>query len=132
MIDPVICDSSGKKVMKLNPMLIDRQNLSAVEVQEIKDLHLVRLQLLKEMSEFDVEDDLEQIVTWALFHEENQFALQKAWRFPQDRNFHDWFEVPHCSCPKLDNLDRKGTKYQVMDPCCPIHNHPRWVNRKGV
>jgi hypothetical protein len=51
-----------------------------------------------------------------------EYTLQFLWGFPVDRNFHRyWYDVKGCVCPKLDNKDRFGTPYRVINPQCPFH-----------
>lgn len=116
-------DMKGK--IKLNKNLICRQNLTNVEVRHIEKLHDARLDILEQML---TETDPDKLVNLALMHRCNQFSLQKAWKFPLNADFHDWYEVPGCTCPKMDNQDMKGTPYHIYSGDCKIHNHPDWRN----
>jgi hypothetical protein len=53
-----------------------------------------------------------------------EFEQQKLWNFPQDQNFHRFFEFPGCKCPRLDNLEALGTPYRITAQNCPIHGFP--------
>jgi hypothetical protein len=44
-----------------------------------------------------------------------------VWGFDQNPNFHHWYTVPKCRCPKLDNAERWGTSYGIVSGSCPIH-----------
>ena len=52
---------------------------------------------------------------------ENEFEIQKAYGLEPDESFHKFWEVPKCECPKSDNMDRFGTKYQLIAANCPLH-----------
>jgi len=49
------------------------------------------------------------------------YMLQLLWGFPLDPNFHRFWEVPHCTCPKAENEQLWGTLVHIYAPDCPIH-----------
>ena len=49
-----------------------------------------------------------------------EFKLQELWGFPQDGNFHRFWEAPKCKCPKMDNKDRYPHR-QIISSKCPLH-----------
>lgn len=54
-----------------------------------------------------------------------EFALQKLWNFPQDKNFHRYqFMINGCDCPKMDNEDmfQFGQPYRYYNMECPVHS----------
>lgn len=109
------------RVLVVNPALIRKQGLGSDRVEKILRLHIDRLELVDRMRELDPTKDLQELLDLELKHRENQYALQEAWGFSRDRSMHDWFEVPHCSCPKMDNRERKGTEYQIRSLDCIYH-----------
>lgn len=114
---------TNKVLVKLNSALVEQQKLSTASVIEILDLHVERLILLEDMASCDPTKTVEKLVLRRLAeeHREIQFRLQEAWGFEKNQLFHDWFEVPYCTCPKEDNRERKGTAYQIINLDCPIH-----------
>ena len=51
-----------------------------------------------------------------------EFNMQQACGFVCNANFHKyWFQVKGCSCPKMDNRERIGTKFSVIDMNCMWH-----------
>lgn len=114
---------TNKVLLKLNSALVEQQKLSTANVIEILDLHAERLSLLEDMASCDPTKSVEKLVLRRLAeeHRENQFKLQEAWGFEKNQLYHDWFEVPYCTCPKEDNRERKGTPYQIINLDCPIH-----------
>lgn len=52
-----------------------------------------------------------------------EFQLQKAWKFPLDKNYHTYFlKLPGCTCPKLDNSDNIGTSTRYIRDSCVYHS----------
>lgn len=117
--------NTNKVLLKLNSALVEQRKLSTANVIEILDLHAERLSLLEDMASCDPTKSAEKLVLRRLAeeHREIQFKLQEAWGFEKNQHYHDWFEVPHCTCPKEDNRERKGTCYQVINLTCPIHGN---------
>ena len=102
----------------LNPRLVAQQNLSAEEVAKIEELHQVKYSLLQRMKRSKKPDTLRKLAADVTAVE---FELQDAWHFPRDMNFHRFWELPHCSCPKMDNRERWGSGYAIHSQDCPIH-----------
>src|SRR5574343_366053 len=105
----------GKRMYALNSALVLRQGLDVSELRALKSLHAEKLKYYKLMEETD---DPAKLREYAKEVEFIEFEMQKNWHFEQDSKFHDWYRVPKCTCPKLDNEDRKGTRYSVIDPQC--------------
>ena len=51
----------------------------------------------------------------------NEFDLQDLWGFTPDPNYHMFWTMEGCTCPKMDNRDAWGTPYHVYSGSCPIH-----------
>ncbi len=89
--------------------------------QTIIDIHIDRHKLLEDYRATDVTDK-------SRFVELNErmvqieYRLQDAWGFPRDPNYHSyWFQVHHCTCPKLDNMDFLGSEARYINFSCPVH-----------
>lgn len=57
-----------------------------------------------------------------------EYVLQSILKLPMDRNYHKyWYMVSGCKCiaHKLDNQDRWGTPYRVINADCPYHSDKR-------
>lgn len=102
----------------LNPRLIEMNKVSDESVLEIIELHNKK-NIIFDMAEG--EDNITILRKMSKEVEEIEFAMQKAWRFPQDKSFHEWYLFPKCSCGTLDNSDMRGTKYQCINMECKIH-----------
>lgn len=105
--------------VRLNERLILQQNLSESEVEQILRLHEYKLAIRAKMKALP--SDSPKIKDYAADLEQIEFLLQDAWKFKRDANFHRFWEVPHCSCPKMDNEDAYPSGYYVRSMTCPIH-----------
>lgn len=108
----------GVPVAKLNARLVEKQNLNEREIDQLKRLHFKRSEIFEEMKATDKKEILQKLFK---DYTKNEFALQKAWKFNEDENYHRWWEVPKCKCPKLDNEDSYGTSRKIYNGNCPIH-----------
>lgn len=106
----------GKPQFRLNARLVAQKGLSNEDVEMIKGLHLVRLVIEESME--TAEFTLKELYSDWL---ENQRQLQKAWKFTLDDNYIRFWEVPQCSCPKMDNEDAYPTGYYTVNCSCPVH-----------
>ena len=109
---------NGKPIYNPNSSLILRQGVDASELRHLKFLHAEKLKYFDLMKETDEKEKLKEYA-----HEVEciEFEMQKAWHFTQDRNFHEWYKVPKCTCPKMDNADNRGTNRRIIVMDCPVH-----------
>ena len=108
----------GRVVTNLNKYLVDRQCLSFGAVEKIKKLHIFK-HLLFEKMKVCPEEDLAQYNEYVVACE---YALQRAWGFPEDENYHRFWNTPRCECPKIDNEDAYPTGYYAHTVGCPVHD----------
>jgi hypothetical protein len=100
----------------LNKDLIAKMNVSEVAQKKLCKLYEI-LDAVLEMAQKDDHPD----AMYAHLIETIEFQLQKYWGFPQDSNFHSWWNlVPQCTCPMLDNKDAWGV-HKIINGNCPIH-----------
>lgn len=52
---------------------------------------------------------------------ENEYDLQDLWGFALNSNYHMFWNMKGCTCPKIDNEEAWGTGYYVYSKDCPIH-----------
>jgi hypothetical protein len=120
MIDKkyIVYDKNGDVISVVNPTLIMERNVSDSALERIKKLHLDRFNIKERMNETC---DTGQLQMFANMIKDIEFELQDLWGFDRDHSMHDWYDVPKCTCPKMDNRERKGTGYQIVSLDCPIH-----------
>lgn len=110
--------------ISLNEHLVTKQGLTKENVLEIKLIHVTLQDYFMQVSKQDPYDwsasDKRSIIETV---EQLEFILQRAWKFEQNRNMHTWwYRVPHCTCPKLDNMDNMGTEHRYYSMTCPLHS----------
>ena len=109
----------GRVVTNLNKYLVDRQGLSFGAVEKIKNLHIFK-HLLFEKMKVCPEEDLAQYNEYVVACE---YALQRAWGFPEDANYHRFWNTPRCLCGNvMDNEDAYPTGYYAHTVGCPVHD----------
>lgn len=117
-VNNIPVELDGEVILYLNGELIQRMNLSYETVQKISNLHKFKYLLFKKMEEC-AEGDL------ALYNEyivACEYALQRAWGFPEDSNYHRHWLTPRCKCPRHDN--EEGFSYHsIYSESCPVHKN---------
>ena len=108
----------GKMVYSLNSDLVLRQGIDASELRHLKFLHAEKLKYFNLMNATNEKSKLRE---YAHEIECIEFEMQKAWHFTEDRNFHEWYKVPKCTCPRMDNADNRGTNRRIIVMDCPVH-----------
>jgi hypothetical protein len=111
----------------LNPLLIKKQKLTWLEVQGLlktyKQKDIIIKQMIKTNPRYWLDGKLaiKYLKTLAKEVTKLEYRLQKLWHFKKNQNFHRFWDLPHCSCPKMDNEERWGTKHHIYDNNCIIH-----------
>ena len=108
----------GGVVTNLNKYLVDRQGLSFGAVEKIKNLHIFK-HILFEKMKVCPEEDLAQYNEYVVACE---YALQRAWGFPEDENYHRFWNTPRCLCGNvMDNEERYPYGNYYRNIGCPVH-----------
>jgi hypothetical protein len=105
----------------VNMDLVKELGITYEKVSKIAELHVKRIDIFNRMEALNPEKDYDQLRELAGLLPEIEYQLQALWGFPCDSRYHKWFTVPHCTCPKHDNLDRIGTGHFIINKDCPIH-----------
>ena len=112
----------GNRSIVLSAAKITEQGLSDLSVGQIKGLHLARLIVLNAIESRESVEDKRALASLV---ESLDYALQDAWGFKRNKNFHRWYELPGCSCPIHDNRDRTDTEFQIVNDDCIYHGTKR-------
>jgi hypothetical protein len=110
----------GELVHYISPLLAKQQNLSDENLEILKELHVKRLGLFERITEA-VKSFPEIVPNLMIEYTAGEFEMQDVWRFPQDENFHRFWDIPACTCPRMDNDDLVGSSHSVIDGACPLH-----------
>lgn len=113
VIDPI----KNEPIFMLNENLMIRQNVLH-NLEDIKMVHQTKLEIY-EMIRYETDHKL--LKEYARDLTLCEFELQKLWGFPEDINFHRFWQTPKCECPKVDNEEAYGTKYSIRTLNCPLH-----------
>ena len=121
----------------LNSSLIKSQGLGRIEVGMIFNLHGQKLflfdearSLLQEMAAkgFISKSDKKEIKRINSILEGLEFSAQEVWGFERNEDYHNWWmDLPGCTCPHFDNLERRGVKGYIYSGDCPWHG---WFDKK--
>ena len=59
--------------------------------------------------------------------------LQGIWKLDEDLSYTRFWELPHCTCPAMDNEDRMGANAgSIISGGCPVHGHRLQVVSNAV
>jgi hypothetical protein len=110
----------NKPISRLNEELVIIRGLDKDDVAKIVKIHEKRWEKIELMKTLDATDKRE---LHALRDEitDLDFQLQDLWKFERNINFHNFFDLPHCTCPKMDNRGRLGSPYKFYAEDCPLH-----------
>lgn len=124
----------------LNNNLIAQQGLDEKAVRTIEGLHESMYQVVSMLNKLEWnKENKEQIFQLTKSIELLEFSMQKAWGFPQDKNYHiHWLRNQHCNCPRRDNRDIMYYGGGLLhSSTCTIHgengiNPEFWKNLKNI
>ena len=105
-------------MVQLNKTLLKQQAINPETEEGLQATHTM-LELLLDNPELVGIDSVSEVVRGL------EFALQKLWDFPQNKNFHSYqFMIKGCECPKMDNeeLFRSCQPYRYYNMECPVHS----------
>lgn len=133
-VTEVLSDGGYTRVMRLNETFVQKQARTEEDIANILNAHIERLQIIDKMficGDYGIHTYTIIGALRALYADyiDNQCKLQQAWGFNVDPNMHDWYAVPYCKCPVLDNNERKGTPYRIYNEECPIHGTYAWSDK---
>lgn len=101
----------------LSKSFLDMQNCWE-NLDKIKELFEWKYEIYEAMENTDDKDLLK---LYAHMVTQNEFDIQVLFKFEPNPNYHRFWELPKCTCPKLDNQDRLGTISYLISTSCPIH-----------
>lgn len=105
----------------INMQLANQLGLSDATIAAIKYLQERRVHL-KVLYSTKVITSKEYVEEWT----SNEYRLQELWGFPKDPNYHRFWEMAGCTCPKMDNEDAYPTGYYTRSGNCPLHGEHTW------
>ena len=112
----------GGVVSVLNEGLAYKQRLTHEDLAILRSLHQLKLAYHNKIESTSNITELRTIVK-ALT--ELEFQLQSAWKFPQNVNYHKFWNTPTCTCPVMDNEDRYPYGRYFVSQSCVLHG---WID----
>jgi hypothetical protein len=105
--------------MILNPKLIQRQRIGPDEIAALYETHERKAKLFQRMCDAATVN----LLGLAKLFDDLEYEQQGLWRFPRDPKFHQWFDVPRCTCDKHFAICALGeTSLRVFRKGCPVHD----------
>ena len=105
----------------INLELAQRQNLSEDEVYKIEQLHYSRKLLHDAIAQAIAAGNKTVARAIAKALPEIELELQKLWKFEQNVDYYKFWNVPGCSCSKLDSDDNFPYGPYYINNGCNIH-----------
>lgn len=106
-------------VCGLNEGLAEKQGLTQDEFDELTHLYHQMKLLINLLDVESTEEETQKLVQEL---RDVEGKIQQQWKFPLNDTFHYFtFLTKRCICPKMDNMDRRGTSYKIYTLGCPIH-----------
>jgi hypothetical protein len=101
--------------ISINEDLLDKQDAW----KNLKDIIEARIRIM-EILDTEPDNNHKELLNKLT---EAEFALQRAWNFDEDANYHSyqWTGLNDCTCPTLDNLDNLGCDIRYISRNCPWH-----------
>ena len=106
--------------VNLNKDLIKSQGLDQRKVDQLEYLHEDKQIVFEQMELTDDPIRLRYLAKEVTFIE---LQLQRTWGFELNEDYHLWYLVPKCKCPRMDNEERRGTPYKIINEKCPVHGY---------
>lgn len=117
--------TTTREKIQLNYLLVLKQKLSEEDVKEIKRLHKKIARLYDKIEKTKDKAILQEI-------EDATMDLQRAWKFEPNKNYHEFWRIPGCECPKYDNEDLKGVDLAIYSQNCPWHGYELTEEQKKL
>lgn len=104
----------------LNPVLLEKQGITRERYDQIVQTERVRLDLMDAMKDCSPKDR-RRLRIYAELFSNLEYIQQLLWGFTRDSNFHRFWRVPHCTCPKTENEVLWGSVVHLVEATCPVH-----------
>lgn len=103
----------------VNAQLVKKRGLDQEAVNALKLLHCKRICILETM---ELVRNRETLYNLAEELTSTEYDMQELWGFERDHSYHQWWNWPRCTCPKMDNAERIGhPDLCIVNESCPLH-----------
>ncbi len=115
-----IYHDDGTYITSLNKNLVIKQKLSGDKIELLKLSH-IQLNLIFKFME--TTNNQHNLINLAEMVDNIESIQQLLWGFANNKSMRRWFEVPKCTCPKLDNIDLLSLDNAIISENCIIHGN---------
>lgn len=107
----------------INLALARKQNLDdiTITIYKINELQMARDDIHSAMQKFGNSANKHLLREIGKFLPEIELELQKLWGFEENLNYYKFWNVPFCSCSKMDNEDVFPSGRYYINLECPVH-----------
>lgn len=103
---------------RINSSLVLRQKISDSGLKKIIALHVERIKM--EEAFVSTENKMSGEEYWDKWTQ-NQYALQEAWGFEKNGDYHVFWKMGGCSCPSMDNQMNYPSGPYYFKSNCAVH-----------
>lgn len=114
--DLMVFSKEGSYIV-VNERLLTKQN-AWHNLEKIKNVHKTKFNIFSAIRETT---DPAHLRSYAQDLTLCEFELQRLWGFPEDANWHRFWETPKCMCPKMDNRMNYPEGPYIRNMGCPLH-----------
>jgi hypothetical protein len=108
----------GYSIHTISPELVLKQNINDEQLFSLKEIHIKKYLIAKQI---EFSNKIKEQKELAKKFHIVEFELQRAYGYKEDAEFHKFWELPKCICPKKYNDNLIGKKGKIKDPHCHIH-----------
>jgi hydroxymethylpyrimidine pyrophosphatase-like HAD family hydrolase len=111
---------NGELIHQISKNRIIEKNINDYELEDIKDAYIKEhLLALRLKNTYDIEK-VDEIVKkhFILFK-----RFQQLYHYNLNINYYRFWELPKCSCPKLENIKLIGENKRIISPQCVLHRN---------
>ncbi len=102
--------------------LLREQGLSDEEIRDVKKLQSIKKELEEKMDKTTNSKELKELYGIWYKNEVSFYGkLFKGGTRVNSENLVRFWELPHCTCPFMDNHDRYPYGHYVVNCSCPVH-----------
>lgn len=105
----------------INLALARKQCLDDITIYKINEIQQARSNIHEAMQKMGNAANKHLLREIGKFLPEIELELQKLWGFEQNLNYYRFWNVPHCSCAKMDNDDSYPSGRYYVNLECPVH-----------
>ena len=113
--------------MHISPTFLDNTN-SWNNVEKLKECYNTKFKLYEQIASCDDSMSIKQI---AIEIKDLKMNIQELFNLKRSSDHFRFWEMPKCSCPKMDNAEHWGTAYKIYTQNCIVHGYKETDSFEG-